>query len=858
MRTIMRPPLICTCLILFCFSVAGAQTPERVISNFDDVKPGSFEFKDEIGSTFKTDVFSSEEGRGRFLTIKSKIVRNGWAGWGLALEGIDAGGFGFLSFYVRGQNGGETFEIGIKDKAGVEVKVQSSAYFDVSKEWQKISLPLTTFAGVELSSVDNINIGFNDSHKSGTIYLDDIILEGRHVPKWLETKEMVEMPEEVSRANKVVVDGFERINPYDFYRIREGDDSSLTLESTRESHDGDYGMAMQYSLSTGKSWGTWVVARWLAEITPLDWRGVREIKFRIKGDGSDNVVAFNIIDGSDEVWTCESLDILSHTNWQIVSIPLEAFALADYSRHVDGKIDLDKIKGYEIMLRSMDEKTRTGRIIVDQLYIIGEGLNPVWAAPPKVVERLAIEIPRVGNVDFGGTLYTQSFWCPELGPTVSHWGKLLASARVGPISSRIEFASQGQNFGEAAYITTQPDGKTIVTCESPSMIVPTIEVMLNQPARWLSKLSVGNICVNYTKYTFPATWGWKGAIMEGDVGDVNWHAFGIKQRYTSYTAGGRLKTYLGRWRVTGIGVYSQECAPADSSSMDTGVLSGGNEIDIRKGVTDAAGTFEIEQRLFQNRLSAKGTYGYNYYQKLGEIDYTEPTTPVYSYDLDDEIVLNDPMWRVSLESTDLFWQGLRTWAEYRDVGTEFKPKYREGAAWFDDAESDQKGYNLSVSQWLKGWTISTTYDWLNRNSNSDYFRRRTNWGIGYYGFGGLDVAFHQEYKREKYAYVSQRSEFSLTGDGRDEDIRTDELYTRLQLTPPLALWFKTRRESILHPATDARYLSESLFVKVEYYLASTAKVFAEYKTTRFGDPKWEPHDEPYDDNYVKAWFEFTF
>ena len=79
-----------------------------------------------------------------------------------------------LSFWVRGENGGEQFEVGIKGstiESGHEPKVQQIAPTD----WQHVFIPLQEFQELkeqDLSSLENFSLGFSYDLGSGTIYVD--------------------------------------------------------------------------------------------------------------------------------------------------------------------------------------------------------------------------------------------------------------------------------------------------------------------------------------------------------------------------------------------------------------------------------------------------------------------------------------------------------------------------------------------------------------------------------------------------------------------------------------------------------------------------------------------------------------
>ena len=103
----------------------------------------------------------------------------GNGGWGVQWNEASgkhfvASSFNAFTFWVKGASGGETFQIGLKDTFGKEVKVESVDLLVVAPEWMTITAPFSLFEGVNTASIENINIGFNSNHGSGTICVDDI------------------------------------------------------------------------------------------------------------------------------------------------------------------------------------------------------------------------------------------------------------------------------------------------------------------------------------------------------------------------------------------------------------------------------------------------------------------------------------------------------------------------------------------------------------------------------------------------------------------------------------------------------------------------------------------------------------
>ncbi|MBC8446711.1 MAG: hypothetical protein H8D78_03085 [Chloroflexi bacterium] len=99
-----------------------------------------------------------------------------FSAWAVPLRICDATTSESLSFWVRGENGGERFEVGLKDSttpSGQEPKIQQTA----SGDWQYVSIPLQGFQDLkkqDLSSLENFSLGFKYDLGNGTIYIDEL------------------------------------------------------------------------------------------------------------------------------------------------------------------------------------------------------------------------------------------------------------------------------------------------------------------------------------------------------------------------------------------------------------------------------------------------------------------------------------------------------------------------------------------------------------------------------------------------------------------------------------------------------------------------------------------------------------
>ena len=123
--------------------------------------------------------------RGRSLKLQYFKKNTGWTGYYTLLNQIDGeyydlSKFDTVSFWVRGEKGGEDFELGLADKnwiiIGDSLKAgQVSDYLPdgVTTEWQQVEIPLKDYGQLDLSEMGSFVINFNILGES-TVYIDDL------------------------------------------------------------------------------------------------------------------------------------------------------------------------------------------------------------------------------------------------------------------------------------------------------------------------------------------------------------------------------------------------------------------------------------------------------------------------------------------------------------------------------------------------------------------------------------------------------------------------------------------------------------------------------------------------------------
>lgn len=834
----------------------------QTLADFDNTAPELFAFKDEKGTVLNASTAYADGEKGKHLGIRYGIVPGGFGGAGLALKGFNASGYRYLGLDIRGDAGGESFDVGLRDAKGQERKRSIAAYTDVAKTWRRVLIPLGDFGGVTLSALDNISFGFAEK-KKGRIYIDNIGFEGAAAGS------------DGALVNKVVVDGFDRTNPTQAYRVFTGDQSSLSLTSSRVLFDGDYSMEMQYQFSTNRPWGTWVSAQ-RTPAEPLNWTGIDEIKMWVKGDGSENYLRFRFSESDGEIWEYVDKTALASTRWTLVGMPIKAFKIVGQPPKGTPP-DLAGVKAYEIALMSPTSsqtsgaQVTAGRIQVDLLYVTGERLSsgaivPAAAPQPGAPAGAAIPSGRIpglaaGNVDFSLQAYTEYFYTPEEKSAVNHLAKLTTTGKLGNYSARVEFGSTSQEFGQAS--TFVGSSVTATTNRFPGLEMPSFQVFITNLHPAVSLVTLGNLFIDYSPDLFAPVFGFKGIEVQGDVDRLNYEGFVIKHSLNSFTGGARGVYYLPNLKLSAYAVYwEQNGRQSNASTVSGGSLqpaANSAVLKLERLAQDMTYHLQADARTWNDRLRLVSLYGYNTYRQNATADYSDPFNPVFSQFVDPAYQAGGHLWRNRVElygaGDFLGWRGLDLAYGYRDIGTGYKPHFRQVPVFYDDTDSDQWGHNVRAVQRRGGWTLSAEYDAMRRHSDAAYFRHKFLWGLGHYGYRGMDVSLTQDYRRETYKFTSDRSAFTTD---KNEKVIGTELYVRAQLSSRVAGWVKPRQERIWHPATNGTFTSDSLQARLEYYVANNAKLFAEHKITRFSEAGLEPQGTPFDDNFTRISFEVVF
>jgi hypothetical protein len=164
-----------------------------LVESFDDTKDtnflggtrGSWNDKENGGrSELVTEYVSQNQGYCYKISYKIYPLGNnksGYAGVWFGLNKVSINNKTAISFLVKGTNGTEKFQLGLKDSSGKEVKVDISNYGKITTDWQKFVIPMDDFFGIDFTEMDNISFTFltdDNRPNEGTIYLDEIEFVG--------------------------------------------------------------------------------------------------------------------------------------------------------------------------------------------------------------------------------------------------------------------------------------------------------------------------------------------------------------------------------------------------------------------------------------------------------------------------------------------------------------------------------------------------------------------------------------------------------------------------------------------------------------------------------------------------------
>jgi hypothetical protein len=689
----------------------------------------------------------------------------------------------------------------------------------------------------------------DDPRDNGTIAIGNInfvsavstslALKGRSPA--VKTGKMPSVPK-----SKLVIDDFADLNPANRYYIVSGDDSSLSLASSRITFSADYSMRMRYVFNSSRPTGSWVEAQ--RYFSPdLDWTGVESVKIWVKGDASNNIFRFALTDGEGNIWVCDNQKVLASTDWYLVNMPIENFVMyKDLYRggksKENSKKHLHAIKkmGIGIVSQPNRSSSNQGEIFVEKLYLTGKGVNPDRAVPLFDKPPVGIAVP-LKNWNIGGTSETLLEKYPTIGSNLTQELKFKLNGNFEKFSL----------LGEICMKSTFGNDDDGFRTKAADMSGTNASVTILNPVDGISNIIIGNLWFDSSQHIFSydnlyGVWGFTGAIVEGWIDRLHHRTYFLKHAPDSYTLAGHYAMDVHNFNINLIGTYYNQ-APFIQSAT-------------RLEDDDKALFLDLSQKIIISdvfdaviRLQA----GYDWYQKYWNAStQTEIDERSGGSYLEGELNFS--------ELSNIFWPGVSLTGKYRYVEPDYKPAFRRDPGYWDIEYADQKGYNLRFYQKVAGAFFSAEYDKIDRISNFDQCRERTLLSIGYNDWSALDITLTQEFVTKIYHYIDARYIYNgqpaILNEDKRENITT--LYLSYHLGRAFAISEWLQFKDILQFENNEEYTEMIAVTRVSYSPAPNISFSLENKFSRYGRkndiPTIDPNDPYSIYEYTRARIDLTF
>jgi carbohydrate binding protein with CBM30 domain len=192
LMTPLRPILFCQ--VIFAMAVIdGAAAQPVAVSDFNGEpmtqQGGAITARQRIPSAVKWSLDDAEPhgSSGKSLRIEFIRLRGGEeCALLLRIPGVDLTGCDSLTFWVKGSEGGEIFDIGLSDAEtdrqeklpATVVPIEKSLPGGLTADWQKAVIPISELsAGQSGRQSGSIVIAFNRITKYSVIHIDDVQFE---------------------------------------------------------------------------------------------------------------------------------------------------------------------------------------------------------------------------------------------------------------------------------------------------------------------------------------------------------------------------------------------------------------------------------------------------------------------------------------------------------------------------------------------------------------------------------------------------------------------------------------------------------------------------------------------------------
>lgn len=687
--------------------------------------------------------------------------------------------------------------------------------------------------------------------------------EGKILVDNLEYKTKEDLLKLDGLSSKLLIDNFERSDPYRTYVPVIYDKSDLDLRSVNSYLvEGNYAMEMYYVLSTDKSDPSSVGA-FFKMTRPLNWTKVSTVNIWVRGDGSRNIFSIQLVDASNEVWEYDDYQVLYDSEWKLISIPIDRFKLSTKTAVNNKKFDKKTILSIQFLVKGSSTVASKGKVYLDKMYVTGKDMSPQSVIPEAVQKPVILERPQ-DNVDIGGLGFVEYKWTPELGYILGGYIKLKFDAKVKQFGVFMEMASQDIEYGKATYIE-ELNGKTYLREKKPSVEITSIQLSIRKPFKYINEIIIGNLFEDFSDYTYSVyhtdygEWGYKGVKMQGEVDKLNYRMVIIKQLFDSYIYIGELFQKFDLLYLKAIYLFDNNRAHIENS----GQLREDEIIDTQEGdfktdqvFYEKTYTGEMGVDFFKQKLHLSIMAGESYYKRTGEAELKGANDDyIYNYDLPSPKIKVGQFYKAEVQTRSLFWKDFDIYIHVRDVDRDYKPEFRKKPADFDEIQSGGYGGNIRLSQGYMGWRIFGEADEVRRKTNRNYYRKWYRYGLGRYNFYNFEFTLAQEIRLQEDKFYKTRMDQLNT---KRENVYAYSFQIGYNITSKLRILEEQKYEIVEHIDAQQQWEALRYYLLMEYYLSHSSKFRIEGVFFKYGQKYWEPHDDPYDDNFYKLILEVNF
>jgi hypothetical protein len=805
-----------------------------------------------------------DEGRiGKSLVLVYDLKDKNWVQVYKSFK-VDFSKLDSLYMDLKTEGAVNNIEIKIIDKDGSNFG-KRLLNFTTGNNWQRLKISKDEFEyfwggdqTMDWKNVESLWIAVSRSEGGkGKLYIDNIEYKKKE-------EELLKLE---GLATKLVVDNFERSDPYKVYIPILNDNSELDLKSSFSYViDGNYSMEMYYKLSTEKSVPSSVSALYKFE-TGLNWNRVSTVNIWVKGDSSKNIFSVEIIDGSEELWVYDDYKVLQDNQWHLITIPVNKFKLSDKGVINNKIFERERILGIRLTIKGWKTEESAGKIYVDKLYVEGVDLIPENIIPEEVRAPIILERPQ-GNVDLKGQGVVEYKWNPEEGYNLFGYGKLKFDAKVKKFSAYIELTTENLEFGKTVFIEKSGASSLTLKEDKPAVEVTSIQFNIREPFPYMNEILIGNLFEDFSDYTYSiyhtgsAAWGYKGIKTFGSISYFNYRVMFLKQIFDSYLLATEFRAYLPYIDIRGIYIFNNDRGHIPNTGKITENDINANEqgnFKSRQVMKEKTYSIEISKNLLEQKLYFNFIWAENYYKKLGVAELVTEGDKivdyVYNYSLDVPLVKVGQLYKFELQTRSLLWHYFDLYLSLRDADKDYKPEYRNSPYWFDEIYTGGYGGNFRFYQGLSGWAVSGEMDILYRKISKKYYRKFYRYGINKYAFYNFEFGLFNEIKFQDDKYYETINDNLVI---KKEKIISYIFQIIFTPFPRFRIFEEQRLDKITHTETGKKFESLRFYGLIEYFITSNAKLNIEGCWLKYGHRDWEPQTYPYSDNFYKVYLEINF